>query len=555
MDEIVLSDTRQPGLLLYQAREFSIEKHYLNLPVKQGVAKRNVTVIVGGHTIRTFEIELADGPPDWWAVLDVRPWHGEKLTLQVDRLPEDSDALKAIEQGDSIKGARNLYREALRPQFHFSSRCGWNNDPNGLVFYRGDYHLFYQHNPYGWNWGNMHWGHAVSKDLVHWAELGDALAPDEFGPMFSGSAVVDWKNSSGFGKNGEPPLVLVYTAAGNPTVQCIAYSTDGRTFTKYAGNPVVKQIAGGNRDPKVIWYEPAHRWVMALYVEMPSTTKDANGRPEANHTIQFLSSSDLKDWTVMSQAEDFFECPDFYKLPVEGEANSGRWVLTAASSEYELGSFDGTIFTAETPKLPGHQGDGFYAAQTFSDVPANDGRRIEMGWLQAPSPGMAFNQAMSLPLELKLLSTPDGPRLARLPVKEIESLRARAYRYGALSLKPGDDPLARMRGELIEIRADFEPGDAEEIGFHVRGASIVYNAKNQEIIVNGRHAPAPLRDGRQRLVVYLDRTALEVFASDGLTYVPKPFIAKTEDRSVEVFAAGGSARFRFLEVYELKSAW
>ena len=156
-----------------------------------------------GVVVVRNDIELADGAPDWWAPLEVGAWRGRTITLRVDQLPEDSTALSAIEASDAIKEADDLYREPLRGQFHFSSRRGWNNDPNGLVYFNGEYHLFYQHNPYGWGWGNMHWGHAVSRDLVHWRELGSALLPDEMGPMFSGSAVVDWNNSSGLGQDGK----------------------------------------------------------------------------------------------------------------------------------------------------------------------------------------------------------------------------------------------------------------------------------------------------------------------------------------------------------------
>ncbi len=498
-----------------------------------------------GRVEERDDIELADAAPDWWAFMEVRAWRGKTLTIEVDTLPAESRALDAMEQSDSIKGAGDLYREPLRGQFHFSSRRGWNNDPNGLVFFKGKYHLFYQHNPFGWDWGNMHWGHAVSSDLVHWRELGEALAPDELGPMFSGSAVVDWRNSSGLGQPGQPAQLLIYTAAGNPSVQCIASSADGRSYAKFSGNPVVRQITPGNRDPKVFWHEPTKKWVMVLYVETDGV-----------HTIHFLSSPDLKEWTVMSRTEGFFECPDFFELAEDGEAAKKKWVLTAASSEYMVGSFDGTTFRPETAKLPGHRGSGFYAAQTFSDIPAHDGRRIQMGWLQTATPGMPFNQSMSIPQELELIGTPEGPRLTRQPVKELQSLRVRKWHFAPATLQPEDaNVLAEVKAELVELQADFEPGDASEVDFNVRGATIVYDAKKQELAVNDHRAPAPLLDGKQQLRIYCDRAALEVFAGGGLTYVPMPFTPKAGDLALGLRVKGGSVRMTALEVYELKSAW
>jgi sucrose-6-phosphate hydrolase SacC (GH32 family) len=539
VDHIVLTDRKPPALLSDQKREFRIEKRYLNIPIKNGAPKRKVAVSVDGKPEVTLDIELADAEPDWRAFMDAGAWRGKTVALVVDRLPEDSAALKQMDQSDEIKGAENLYCEPLRPQFHFSSKRGWNNDPNGLSFFNGEYHLFYQHNPYGWPWGNMHWGHAVSRDLVHWQELGDALAPDELGPMFSGSAVVDAKNTSGLGKH-----VLIYTAAGKPTVQCIASSNDGRTYTKFSGNPVVKEITGGNRDPKVIWHEPTQKWVMALYVT----------QPEKKHTIHFLGSPNLKDWTALSQTDGFYECPDFFELPVDGDASKKKWVLTAASSEYMVGSFDGTKFTPETEKLKGHRGRGFYAAQTFSDEP--QGRRIQIGWLQAPSPGMPFNQCMSLPLELKLISTAEGPRLTWTPVKELEKLRAKSHRLGARTLKEGDaNPFASVMGELLEVRAEFEPSADTTVTFNVRGVEVAYDAAKQELIVNNHRAPAPLRDGKQHLIIYTDRTAFEVFASDGLAYVPMPVVPKTEDTSLTLAVKGGAAKLTVLDAHKLRSAW
>ena len=552
VDQIVQTDRNPKRFSATTKREFKIEKRYLNIPIKNGAPKRIVTTLVNGRVEVKNDIELADGTPDWWAPMDVSAWRGKTVSLQVEKLPDDSKALSAIDPSNSIKGAENLYSEPLRGQFHFSSQRGWNNDPNGLVFFNGEYHLFYQHNPYGWGWGNMHWGHAISRDLIHWQELGDQLFPDEFGPMFSGSAVVDWNNTSGLGKIGKPPLVLIYTAAGDPTVQCLAWSVDGRKFTKYGGNPVVKQITSGNRDPKVFWHEPTKKWVMVLYVELNKV-----------HTIHFFTSLNLRDWTLASitKAEPggknfLFECPDFFELPVDGDVLNKKWVLTAANSEYAIGSSDGITFTPEQTRLPGHRGQGFYAAQTFSDLPDKDGRRIQIGWFQTETKGMPFNNSMTIPLELNLTATPEGPRLTMNPIKELTSLRAKSHRAGSFTLRPGDaNPLAKVRGDLFELRSEFEPGATSIVNFNVRGVAISYDASKQELIVNGQRAPAPLRGGKQRITIYCDRTGLEVFASDGLTYVPMPFAADAKNLAIGVSVSGAPVNFSLLDAYNLRSIW
>jgi sucrose-6-phosphate hydrolase SacC (GH32 family) len=553
VDHIVQTDRKPPIELRNVAREISIDKRYLHFPVKNGAPKKKLEVLHNGKVERFFDIELADAEPDWWAFLDVSAWRGETLVIKANTLREDSRGLNSISQDNELRDAKNLYREPLRPQFHFSAKRGWLNDPNGLVFYRGQYHMFFQHNPYGWNWGNMHWGHAVSRDLVRWEEKPEALYPDPMGPMFSGGAVIDWKNTSGFGKKGEPPMVLFYTAAGSPTVQCLAYSTDkGKTFTKYEGNPIVKQITDGNRDPKVIWHEPSQRWVMTLYVGFDETKA---GKKTTRHTIHFLASTNLKDWKITSQAEGFFECPEFFELPLDGDQKNKKWVLTGASSEYRVGSFDGEKFTPETPKIPGHRGKGFYAAQTFSDIPARDGRRIIFGWMQAPSPGMPFNQCMSLPISLELISTAEGPRLTWEPVKEVRSLRGRKLRLASSETSNDAHHFRDLKSDQVELRVSFQPGVDTEVKMTVRGVPIVYNAAKQELIVNGYRSPAPLRNGRQELVIYADRTVFEVFAGGGLTYVPIPVIPKAEARDLSVTVSGASIKFTALEAHELKSIW
>jgi fructan beta-fructosidase len=546
VDQIVFTHQRPPEIVRGAARELVAEQRYLLFPVRNGAPKRTVTVSVDQREWRRFEIELADGKADWHAPLDIGAWQGQRLAIEVDKLPGDSKALDQLTQSDQPAERNDVYHEALRPGLHFSPRRGWNNDPNGLVFYQGRYHIFFQHNPYGWSWGNMHWGHALGDELIRWQEVGEALYPDRLGPMFSGSAVVDLHNTSGFGRDGKPPLVLIYTAAGNPAVQCLAYSNDGETFTKYEHNPVVEQITPGNRDPKVLWHEPSRRWIMVLYVESP----------EKKHMIHFLTSPDLKVWSAASQIEGFYECPDLFELDVEGGGGEKKWVLTAASSEYQIGGFDGKHFVPETPKLPGHRGRGFYAAQTFSDLPASDGRRIQIGWLQAASPGMPFNQCLSLPLKLTLRTTSGGPRLAWSPVAELERLRDKAHHFTDLTLKPGSGKsVDGLASDLLEIVAVIEPSPGSETHFDVRGVSIMYDAASQELVVHGHRTPATLRDGKIDMRILVDRTVIEVFADGGLTYVPMPVIPAADNRHFSIETKQGETQLPALDVYELRSIW
>lgn len=568
VDQIVFTDAKPIADEMHAKKQMLADKKLLCLPVKNGARFRKVVVSVDGKTAREFQIEAADGEPDWWASVDVSPWQGQTLNVDVDRLPGDSRFLSSLELSDQPKGQEDLYREPLRQQFHFSAARGWLNDPNGLCYYNGEYHLFFQACPYTTRDSDKHWGHAVSTDLIHWKELGIALYPDVLGPMWSGSAVVDWKNTSGFGINGKPPLVLAYTAAG-AFVQCLACSNDGRTFTKYEKNPVVANISGGNRDPKVIWYEPTHQWVMCVYVGFPADGK--NGAQRERNTVQFLTSPDLKKWTKTGEIDGFFECPDLFPLPVDGNANNVKWVLTAANSDYMVGQFDGQTFKPETRKLRGNYGSGFYAAQTFSDIPASDGRRIQIGWLQVPAPGMSFNQAMSVPLELKLISTPDGPRLTRWPVKELDSLRENPMAERLAKLPPIRHPSSDSR--LWDIRVDFKPIDRTRDGvkldpaleeFAVRGITVRYDAGRQELsVTDGKAlhitAPAPLVRGRQRLEILADVSCFEIFASDGLVYIPlasvPPGDKQTEARPASMTGIRGSILISFYDADYLKPMW
>jgi fructan beta-fructosidase len=556
------------------SREIQIDHRYLNIPIKRGAPMQTVTILVDGTPILVDYMKLSAAVPDWWAFVDLEKWQGRTATVQVIGPDAGSGLLERLELGDTLKSQDELYGEALRPLIHFSSRRGWVNDPNGLVYYNGEYHLFFQHTPYSWaGEGNSHWGHATSRDLVHWKEHGDVISPVDPGGIWSGSAVVDWENTSGFGEGGRPPLVLFYTSARFGPVssggiaapqftQCIAYSTDGRKFTKYAVNPVVGSITGWNRDPKVIWHAATKQWVMALYSETPAGNGvlDAKGKPAMVYMVQLLSSPNLRDWTPTSTiaggvGEDRFlhECPDLFELPLDTDPKVKKWVIWSASGEYVIGEFDGHRFVPETIKLSGSFGtteiwggtrNVLYAAQTFSDAP--DGRRIQMGWGVASSPNMPFNQLHLLPCELKLMQTSEGPRLARTPVGELASLRDGPDQSKALE---------RFSGEAIELRAEIAEGKGGTFQATMRGAKITYDTNSQELNVNGTRAAAPWVGGRQNIIVYVDRTVIEVFASDGLTYIATPYISEAGNRSVSVDSSAGAAKVRALQVYKLKSIW
>jgi fructan beta-fructosidase len=340
-----IAATRQDTIETTQGktREFLLQKKYLNFPVKNGAQKHLIHLIIDNEIVREFEIELAPDEPDFWVFLDVSNFARKKAILWIDkREPAESKGFDSVYQADTYIGQEDVYKEKLRPQFHFTSKRGWNNDANGMVYYDGQYHLFYQHNPYGWSWGNMTWGHAVSTDMIHWVKLGDAIHPNRLGTIFSGSAIVDVNNTAGFQTGYEKVIVCIYTSAGGtnpmskgqPFTQSIAYSNDhGRTFTVYENNPVLDHINGGNRDPKVIWHTPTSQWVMALYLD--------------DYEMGFFTSKNLKSWEFQSKIRCFHECPELFALPVDGDKNNEKWVLYGGSGEYLIGRFDGKEFKRE----------------------------------------------------------------------------------------------------------------------------------------------------------------------------------------------------------------
>lgn len=485
------------------------------------------------------------------------------------------------------------YDQPWRPQYHFTPPRNFMNDPNGTVFYKGEYHLFYQYNPEGNVWGHMSWGHAVSTDLVRWHNLPVALpeVPGQY-MVYSGSAVVDWNNSSGLCQNPDPQdrscLVAVYTAAyKDRQKQHIAFSNDrGRTWTNYSGNPVADLDAPDFRDPNVFWHAPQHKWVMVAVL--------ADER-----TLVILDSPDLKHWSKRSTfgpAGDVagqWECPDLIELPVEGAAEK-KWVLIinrnpgapagGTGVRYLIGKFDGTNFTSEVPDTPAlwaDWGKDFYATNTWKDMPASDGRHVWIGWFSNwqyanTEPTVLWRGAQSVPRTLMLHRYSDGLRLVQRPVRELESLRREKVRMMNVSVAEASQKLREtgIKSEIYEFEAELEPGDADEIGFRLRKSKeaetlVAFDVVHGEVFVDrtrsgevsfskdfpGRFSAKVEQSARITLHVFVDRSSAEVFVNDGERVLSDRIYPPPGSDGIEVYAKGGGGKVVFLTMWELNSVW
>lgn len=524
-------------------RDIRVTSQYLNFPIRQSTDRQRISFNIDGRQARYFNIRLSEDTTDYWVFADVSEYKGKTITLN---FPKESKGLDRIYQSDRIAGHDSLYKEINRPQFHFTSRRGWNNDPNGLVYYKGEYHLFYQHNPFETEWENMTWGHAVSKDLVRWKEIAPALYPDSLGTMFSGSAVVDHHNTAGFQTGPEKTIVAFYTAAQRDIqTQCVAYSNDrGRTWEKYSGNPVINSKerwdnSPDTRDPKVFWHEASQKWVMILF------EKDGHS---------FYNSDDLKTWTYLSHITGFWECPEFFELPVDGDDNRKKWVMYGAHGIYLIGSFDGHSFTPETEKQAYFAGK-MYAAQTYSDIPDSDGRRIQIGWGQISHPGMPFNMMMTFPTQLSLRTTDKGIRMFSEPIRELRSLHQKTHRWNAAGTGRADRDLnqwlGRIRGNEFHIVMQATPGSLG--GLYLHGSPLVDTAALRTLREGLKEATGNNVSPIQ-LEILVDRTSVEVFADKGafsLILARKP----ADHNTGFSFTAAPDARINTLEIATLKSSW
>jgi fructan beta-fructosidase len=554
VDDIIESDTAGgPIVTIDKApmpaeRALLLTKRYLHFPISEEAPVRLVHFVVNGKIVRWDNIRLADnGIGDYWAFQDFSEFKGSTVDIQVDRLPLGSLALSAVSQDNAIKGASAFYHEAKRPIYHFTSKVGWLNDPNGLVYYQGEYHLFYQHNPFDTQSANKHWGHAVSTDLVHWVELPDAFYPFNDGKsdceIWSGSAAVDQTNSAGFQQGREKTLLAMFTAAGTPFSQYLSYSTDrGRTWKSYVGNPVVPNIAPGDRDPKIVWDKARNQWILALYL--------------SGNNYALFRSPDSKQWTPLTESLHIgneSECPDFFPINLDGDSNQQKWVFTSASGHYKVGDFDGQTFTAPGPDLQVEYGRD-YAVQTYSDIPASDGRRVQIGWLGGSFPGMSFNQQLSFPCVLTLRSTPNGPRLYKYPASEIEKLYGKSFSCSNLALSAGKHTLPGLSGDALDISAEIDPGTSSVTAFTFRGATLAYDAANNRLIGPSGSAPLVPINGHVTLRILVDRSSIEAFGNDGQVAVSSTFEPTAGAPDVELSCQGGSATVVKLTAHNIKSA-
>ncbi|MFJ9148426.1 glycoside hydrolase family 32 protein [Streptomyces sp. NPDC102270] len=503
------------------------------------------------------------------------------------------------------------YTETYRPQFHYTPQKNWMNDPNGLVYYQGEYHLFYQYNPSGNSWGDMSWGHAVSKDLVHWKELPLALSHDDKEMVFSGSAVVDRNNTTGFGTRENPPMVAIYTSHDKSTgaqAQSLAYSTDrGRTWTKYRGNPVIDIGSKDFRDPKVQWYAPTRSWLMTVSLS-------------AEHKVRFYSSSNLKDWEQLSEfgpagaTGGVWECPDLFPLAVDGDPKKIKWVLVVninpggiaggSGAQYFVGDFDGKKFTADdkggyTPPagtvVQDFEGTGFDPWTTtgtaFGETPATgalDGQGAVTGYDGKgfadsfhggdSATGTLTSQPFTVAsryLNFKVGGGDHPHQDGTVPERETTP-QGTVLADSGVTVTSASQPLTgpNARGKALDIEATFSLRDAERFGLKVRtGAGgeetvIGYDTTTEELYVDRtrsgasdfssafpgvQRAPLKAENGKVELRILVDWSSVEVFGGSGEAVITDQIFPDPDSQGVQVFAENGSVRLDRARVRHLGS--
>ncbi len=554
-------------------------KRYLLLPVQDNAPEAKLYVVSANRRIlgREINIRLARERVDYIVPLDLSDFAGKDIKIDVQGMPAPSVCWKYMTLSDTFDRTN---REYWRPVYHHTPVYGWMNDPNGMFYKDGTYHLYYQYNPYGSTWGNMHWGHSTSKDLVTWTDERIALSPDAWGTIFSGSCVVDAENTSGFG---EGAVVAFYTSAkptpwGDVQAQSIAYSTDnGKTFVKYDNNPVVTSDLRDFRDPKVFWYAPGKHWVMVL---------------AAGQEMLIYSSPNLKEWSYESSFGlrdgahgGVWECPDLIEMPIYG-TDEKKWVLICninpggpfggSAAQYFVGRFNGKKFVNESPTVTKwlDWGKDNYATVTWSGV---QDRIVAIGWMsnwqyQAQLPVMQYRGVNTIPRELELYVNDGETYIRTIPVKEVETLRKDCIHKEPFTVAGGEsvvnDFLKNPDG-AFEFEVKIKTTSAKEsIGFILcndNGEEVKchYDMSKGQFVMDrtssgkvdfSRDFPAvtvaPVNMGKTvSLRVFVDKTSVEIFGEDGKFVMTNLVFPTRPYDTIRFFATDGGYNVKSLDIY------
>lgn len=556
-------------------------QNYLLLPVEDASPDVRISMIVNNKEVNVADVRLAVNRVDYFVPLDLSDYAGKNILLKFKLGSNDpirgklsAVCCKEMKLSDTFDTGN---REKFRPTYHFSPLYGWMNDPNGMVYKDGEYHLFYQHNPYGSKWGNMHWGHAISKDLINWEHRPDAITPDALGTIFSGSAVVDTDNTAGFGAGA---IVAIYTQNSDRQVQSIAYSTDnGRSFTKYENNPVLTSDARDFRDPKVFWHKETQRWIMLLAV---------------GQEMQIFSSSNLKDWAFESSFGEgqgahggVWECPDLFELPVDG-TNEKKWVLLCnlnpggpfggSATQYFVGTFNGKEFVNESPSKTKWMdwGKDHYATVTWSDAP--DNRRIAIAWMSNwqyanDVPTSQYRSPNSVPRDLSLFTVDGETYLQSAPSPELLKLRdiskKRSFKVnGTRTIK---DMIAGNEG-AYEIELTIENQHADVIGFRLyndKGEEVdmQYDMKEKKFSMDRRKSGevgfnenfpmltwTTIESGKDelKLRLFVDKSSVEAFGDGGRFVMTNQVFPSEPYTHIDFYSKGGAYKVDSFVIYKLK---
>lgn len=550
------------------------QKKFLLLPVEEASPEAKLYMIADNDVVRSMNVRLAVNKVDYFVPVDLTGFDNKHLSFNFQLIPDSALCWEEMKLSDEFDVSN---REKYRPVYHFSPAYGWMNDPNGMFYKDGVYHLFYQHNPYGSMWGNMHWGHATSTDLVTWEHHGDAISPDALGTIFSGSCVVDKDNTAGFGAGA---VIAFYTSASDRQVQSMAYSLDnGKTFKKYARNPILTSTQRDFRDPKVIWHEDTKKWIMVLAV---------------GQEMEIYSSADLKNWTLESKFGEgqgahggVWECPDLLELPVEG-TELKKWVLVCnlnpggpfggSATQYFVGTFDGKKFVNESPAVTKWMdwGKDHYATVTWSDAP--DNRRIAIAWMSNwqyanDVPTSQYRSPNSVPRDLGLFTVDGETYLQSAPSPELLALRdaskKRSFKVnGTRTIKemiPGNDgayeielTIENQHADVIGFRLYNDKGEEVDMQYDMKEKKFSMDRRKSGEVSFNENFPmltwTAIESGKDelKLRLFVDKSSVEAFGDGGRFVMTNQVFPSEPYTHIDFYSKGGAYKVDSFVIYKLK---